>query len=91
MSAGYRGLLAPWIGGAGSVGQHGYRGLMAFWVGGASALAPITPPPPPPPEVEFNLGYATAYRFPVDRLAAQRLEEDELIVLVIAQALPLLH
>lgn len=40
MAEGYRGLLAPWIGGAGkpaagSAGA-GYRGLLAFWAGGAA-------------------------------------------------------
>lgn len=42
--AGYRGLLAPWIGGAGSPRSEdvGYRGLLAPWVGGAAnpAAAP---------------------------------------------------
>jgi len=48
MAEGYRGLLAPWIGGAakpGAVGQ-GYRGLLAFWAGGAAnyGTAPLAAP-----------------------------------------------
>ena len=47
MAEGYRGLLAPWIGGAGkpaagSAGA-GYRGLLAFWAGGA-ANSGVAPP-----------------------------------------------
>lgn len=41
MADGYRGLLAPWIGGAGSdpsATPVGYRGMLAPWMGGAGSL-----------------------------------------------------
>jgi hypothetical protein len=39
MAAGFRGLLAPWLGGAGAnTSQAGTRGLLAPWIGGASAV-----------------------------------------------------
>lgn len=49
MATGYRGLLAPWIGGAGkppASATQGYRGLFAFWMGGAATYG-STPPPDP--------------------------------------------
>lgn len=38
--AGYRGLLAPWIGGASSAPEAadaGFKGLLAPWIGGAAS------------------------------------------------------
>ena len=43
------------------------------------------------PIVTGGVGYPRLFRIPVDLLQAQRVDEDELIALVIAQALPLLH
>ena len=40
MADGYRGLLAPWIGGAADNQTSpgvGYRGMLAPWIGGASS------------------------------------------------------
>lgn len=44
MAAGYRSLLALWIGGAGngtSAPQAGFRSLLAPWIGGASSPAAV--------------------------------------------------
>lgn len=51
MADGYRGLLAPWIGGAANSGGAaptpvGYRGLLAFWSGGAANFGEAPPEPP---------------------------------------------
>ena len=46
MADGYRGLLAPWIGGAADNQTSpgvGYRGMLAFWTGGA-ANSGVAPP-----------------------------------------------
>lgn len=38
MAAGFRGLAAPWVGGAAAPPRTaGYRSLLAFWLGGAAA------------------------------------------------------
>lgn len=49
--------------------------------------------PEPPIVIGGGVGYyrRPPFRIPVDLLQAQRVDEDELIVLVIASALPLLH
>lgn len=91
MAAGFRSSLAFWMGGAGAeTTQVGVRGLLAFWMGGADT---VTATPPQPPIVTGGGSYRRRppFRIPVDPLQAQRLDEDELIVLVIASALPLLH
>jgi hypothetical protein len=46
--AGFRGMLAPWIGGVASppaTGSAGYRGLLGIWLGGISAPAAAPTPP----------------------------------------------
>lgn len=46
MADGYRGFLAPWVGGAGldpSAAPAGYRGMLAPWMGGAGSLGGDTP------------------------------------------------
>ncbi len=45
MADGYRGLLAPWIGGAGNdptATAVGYRGMLAPWAGGAGSVTPTS-------------------------------------------------
>lgn len=113
MSAGYRGLAAPWVGGAGATPpggpaltgfrsllapwlggasaapavapvEAGYRSLFALWAGGAGAALAVTPP-------GVSFGGSGPLRIPVDRLRLQQLADDELIAIVIAAALPLLH
>lgn len=53
MAAGYRGHVAPWIGGLSSppaapAGGAGYRGHLFFWIGGL--CAPVSTPPEPAPD-----------------------------------------
>lgn len=48
MAAGFRSLLAPWLGGASgsaAVTQAGFNGLLGFWSGGASAGAAVVVEP----------------------------------------------
>lgn len=58
--AGYRSLLAPWIGGASAPGSApaaaGYRSLLAFWMGGVSGFtsSPVPPTPPSPPVSQLD-------------------------------------
>ena len=45
MTTSYRGLLAPWIGGAANdptATAVGYRGMLAPWAGGAGSVAPTS-------------------------------------------------
>jgi hypothetical protein len=45
--AGFRSLLAPWIGGARvEPPQPGVRSLLGFWIGGAGLPAAVEPPAP---------------------------------------------
>lgn len=85
MAAGYRSPLGIWLGGAAAPPpQAGVRSLLAFWLGGAVA-GPVVDPPPP---VLTGGGGWVPLRISVpDALHMQRLEEDELIMLVIAGAL----
>lgn len=99
MAAGYRGLLAPWIGGAGAVvpADGGPRSLLAFWIGGAGAQVDAEPPPPPAPPPPL-VGSRPRFRYPVpaDLQALNRarlIDDDELLLLMAAQiaAAGLLH
>lgn len=84
MSAGYRSPLAIWLGGAAAPPpQAGVRSLLAFWLGGAVAGVDVEPPP-----VVHHGGGRLPRRIAVpSALQRQRLEEDELIMIVIASAL----
>lgn len=96
MSAGFRSPAGLWVGGvsAPTGTQVGYRSLLAFWAGGAGAV--VATPPQPPVMSGGGGSYRPQFRheprrIEIDPLQAQRLDEDELIALVIASALPLLH
>lgn len=77
-----RGMLAPWIGGANAPAdatQAGYRGLLAFWMGGASAGAR-----PPPAQPGIGGGSLRLPRRLIDELRHQRIDEDDLLLLMAA-------
>jgi hypothetical protein len=83
--AGFRSLLATWVGGAGVPPpepiQPGYRSMLAWWVGGANITAgPPTPQPIP-------IGGGTFFPLPPDIQLALRMrliEEDDLLLLLVA-------
>ena len=91
MAAGYRGLLAPWIGGAANNGAQkvGYRSLLAFWIGGA-AIYGATPPTPPivPSQPTFGGGGYSRHSFDdvtfdaVARAERRRKDDMELVLIL---------
>lgn len=81
MSAGYRGLLAPWVGGASAPSAApppaaGYTSLLAFWMGGAAGPVTVEPPVPPPPGPSVGrrggVGYAPPRLVPKTYIARPR-------------------
>lgn len=82
MAAGFRSPLALWLGGASAPRpQAGFRSLLAFWLGGAVVGEAVEPP-----VVHHGGGMPRRIEIP-NALRRQRLEEDELIMIVIACAM----
>lgn len=83
MSVGFRSPLALWLGGASAPRpQAGVRSLLAFWLGGAVVGEAVEPP-----VVHHGGGWMPRRVEVPSALHLQRLEEDELIMIVIASAL----